>query len=81
MGINICSEEKSTHKNNKNNKNSENTINIINTGKVMTVTFRADTEEYDKRITVYESITLREAIIQAYTEQINEKKLKIHKAI
>ena len=68
MGISICSEERSTHKK------------LINTGKVINVNFRADTEDYDKKICVYESNTLREAI-QIYQTQINKGNLKIKKAI
>ena len=74
MGLGICSEERSTH------KNHQNTENTINTGKVINVNFRADTEDCDKRITVYESNTLRNAI-QTYQKQINKENLKIKKAI
>ena len=68
MGIAICSEDRSTRKK------------LINTGKVINVNFRADTEDFDKRISVYESNTLREAI-QEYQVQINKENLKIKKAI
>ena len=68
MGITICSEERSTHKK------------LINNGKIISVNFRADTEDYDKKISVYESNTLREAI-ETYQVQINKGNLKIKKAI
>ena len=68
MGITICNEERPTHKNR------------INTGNVINVIFRADTEDFDKKITVYDSNTLREAI-QTYQAQINKGNLKIKKAV
>ena len=77
MGLGICSEERSTHKN---KKITENATSTIITGKIIKVNFRADTEDCDKRITVYEYNTLREAI-QTYQKYINKKNLKIKKAI
>ena len=77
MGLGICSEERSTHKNKKITENAKSTI---ITGKVINVNFRADTEDCDKRITVYEYNTLREAI-QTYQENIHKENLKIKRAI
>lgn len=58
MRVTICSEERSHKK-------------LINTtGKVINVNFSADTEDFDKKIIVYDSNTLRDAI-QTYQAQIN----------
>ena len=90
MGLTICNQpERSRHKDNENTikiKSSpraskpEKALKTINTGRVINVNFRADTEDFDKKITVYESNTLREAI-QVYQEQINKEKSKIKTAI
>ena len=52
----------------------------ISDGKVINLNFRAEGEEYIKKISIHEMNTLRKAI-EMYQELINKNELKIIKAV